>query len=87
MRAVGAHQQRVAVRRGACGFGRADVAPCAGAVFHDEGLPQGPGQILGQIAAGDVGALAGLIGDDQLDGFGGVAVCRRGRLREQQGCR
>ncbi|KAG0920097.1 hypothetical protein G6F32_015771 [Rhizopus arrhizus] len=82
LRAVGAIGQRIAVRLGPRSDGRADIAARAGAVFDDEGLAQRFGQVLGQIAAGHVGALPGLVGDDDPHRFGRIFVRRRGGLRE-----
>jgi hypothetical protein len=69
---AGADEQRVAVRRGADGLLRANGAAGAAHVLDHHRHAELLGQRLAQRAAGQVGAAAGRVADDEGDGPVGV---------------
>ncbi|MPM72548.1 hypothetical protein SDC9_119524 [bioreactor metagenome] len=74
MRAHGAHEQRVAVRRSACGHGAANVAARARAVVHHHGLTELLRQILRDHARQNVGGAARRERHDDGDRLAGIVV-------------
>ncbi len=84
VRAHGAHQQRVAVRRRLGHDVGADVAAGAGAVLHDELLAEGLGQFGRQRARQDVGGAAGGEGHHDAHRLGGPGALRLRRYRKGQ---
>jgi hypothetical protein len=86
LRAVGADEQRVAVRVRARGFGGGEIAACADLAFHHHGLPKRCLQVLGQEPRRQVGAAAGGEGHHDADGLAGPALrTRRSHGRGSRG--
>ncbi|MNQ84356.1 hypothetical protein D3C85_994820 [compost metagenome] len=86
VRADRAHQQGVAIGRGARGFRRADVAAGARLVVHHHGLVPALAQFGRHHARGDVGGAAGGEGHDDLHvAFRVVRQGRRGRQKKGGG--
>src|SRR5262249_34783780 len=79
------HHQRVAVGLRGEHRLRADDAARARAVLHQHRLPEGVAQVLGDDAAGDVGARARRERDDDADRAGRVLLRERGAGDEQDG--
>src|SRR6267378_1860470 len=77
------HHQRVAVRRGARHGERRDAAAPARDVLDDERLPERAAELTGDGAADQIQAAAGLGGDDDFHGPGGIGL-RRAELRQQR---
>ena len=81
--AHGAHEQSVAVRSSLGGRLATDVAACARAVVHHDGLAELSRQRLADDAGQDVGGAACGEGHDDGDGLGGVSLGQGGRTAEQ----
>ena len=85
MRADVAHHQRVAVGLGARGVHGGDRAAAARRVLDEERLAEGALQLVGDGAADQVEAAAGLRGNDDPHRLGGVALRQAAeRKRDQQ---
>jgi hypothetical protein len=80
MGSVGAHDQGIAIGIGPGSHLRANISTGASPVLDNEWLPQGPAQIIGEIARRDIRPLARLIGHNDLDGLFRVGGASR------QGC-
>ena len=81
LRAVGLHQQRVAVGLGLGNVGRAHVAAGAWPVVDDDRLPQLLRQLLPQHAGNRVVGAAGRLRHDDGDWLGRKALLRVGAPR------
>ena len=76
--ALRAHQQRVAVGRRCAAASVPMLPPAPGLLSTKKLWPSALPRVLGEKASGDVGALPGLIGDDDAHGLAGIGLRRGG---------